>query len=117
VAIGEGRTVQAVLDRRDLPEFDGCRSLRALVDAELVYVREPLAVISAARVEESDATTAESDGPNHDGLGDRGPWTTSELAELTHNGANEESDADADPDAPQPVKRGLLLKFLSSVGS
>jgi hypothetical protein len=111
VAIGEGRSVQAVLDRRELSEFDGCRSLKALVDAELVSVNEPVSATSVAGAPASD----------HDGLSDRGPWTNGELAELTHNDSTEnadESEAEADSDAPQPVKqRGLLLKFLSSVGS
>ncbi len=40
VAIGEGRAVQEVLDKKNLPEFDGCRSIKGLVDAALVSVVE-----------------------------------------------------------------------------
>ncbi len=43
VAIGEGRSVQDILDRASLPEFDGCRSLKVLVDAGLASVSEPVA--------------------------------------------------------------------------
>lgn len=41
VAIGEGRSVQEVLDRASLPEFDGCRSLKGLVDIGLAKVSQP----------------------------------------------------------------------------
>ena len=41
VAIGEGRSVQEVLDRASLPEFDGCRSLKGLVDLGLAKVSQP----------------------------------------------------------------------------
>lgn len=51
VAIGEGHTVQQVLDARDLREFDGCKALKPLVDSELVVIHEP-AVSEAAVVEE-----------------------------------------------------------------
>ncbi|HUJ66558.1 MAG TPA: DUF4388 domain-containing protein, partial [Acidimicrobiales bacterium] len=32
VAVGEGHPVQHVLEARDLPEFDGCKALKGLVD-------------------------------------------------------------------------------------
>ena len=41
VAIGEGRSVQDVLDRASLPEFDGCRSIKGLVDSGLATVSQP----------------------------------------------------------------------------
>jgi hypothetical protein len=41
VAVGEGHPVQHVLDARGLPEFDGCKALKGLVDASLVEVSEP----------------------------------------------------------------------------
>ena len=41
VTIGEGRTVGDVLDRAGLPEFEGCRSLKTLVEDGLVAVSEP----------------------------------------------------------------------------
>ena len=41
VAIGEGRSVQEVLDRASLPEFEGCRSLKDLVDGSLATVSQP----------------------------------------------------------------------------
>jgi hypothetical protein len=41
VAIGEGRSVQEVLDRASLPEFDGCRSLKGLVELGLAKVSQP----------------------------------------------------------------------------
>jgi hypothetical protein len=42
VAVGEGHPVQHVLDTRSLPEFDGCKALKGLVDAALVEVSEPV---------------------------------------------------------------------------
>jgi Domain of unknown function (DUF4388) len=42
VAVGEGHPVQHVLDVRGLPEFDGCKALKGLVDASLVEVSEPV---------------------------------------------------------------------------
>lgn len=41
VAIGAGHSVGEVIDERGLQEFDGCRAVRALVDASLVQVHEP----------------------------------------------------------------------------
>jgi hypothetical protein len=41
VAVGEGRTVGQVLEMRELGEFDGCKALKALVEARLVEVAEP----------------------------------------------------------------------------
>ena len=41
VTIGEGRTVASVLDRAGLSEFEGCRSLKTLVEAGLASVAEP----------------------------------------------------------------------------
>ena len=41
VAIGEGRAVQDVLDHLGLPEFDGCKALKQLVDDALAEVVEP----------------------------------------------------------------------------
>ena len=41
VAIGEGRSVQEVLDRASLAEFDGCRSLKGLVELGLAKVSQP----------------------------------------------------------------------------
>ena len=43
VAVGEGRAVQDILDRASLPEFDGCASLKVLVDTGLASVSEPVA--------------------------------------------------------------------------
>jgi hypothetical protein len=42
VAVGEGRPVQGILDRASLPEFDGCKSLKVLVDSGLATVSEPV---------------------------------------------------------------------------
>lgn len=41
VTIGEGRTVATVLDLAGLSEFEGCRSLKTLVEAGLASVAEP----------------------------------------------------------------------------
>lgn len=41
VTIGEGRSVGDVLDRTGLSEFDGCRSVKALVEVGLVALAEP----------------------------------------------------------------------------
>lgn len=41
VTIGEGRSVGDILDRAALSEFEGCRSMKTLVEAGLVVVAEP----------------------------------------------------------------------------
>lgn len=41
VAIGEGRTVAQTIDARHLGEFDGCRSVKVLVETGLVRIAEP----------------------------------------------------------------------------
>lgn len=52
VMIGEGRTVGSVLERADLSEFEGCRSLKTLVEAGLVAVSEPPVAEESPVVEE-----------------------------------------------------------------
>ncbi|HEX4865337.1 MAG TPA: DUF4388 domain-containing protein, partial [Acidimicrobiales bacterium] len=42
IAVGEGRSVQEVLERASLPEFDGCRSVKGLVDLGLATVSQPV---------------------------------------------------------------------------
>ncbi|HEY3810618.1 MAG TPA: DUF4388 domain-containing protein, partial [Acidimicrobiales bacterium] len=51
VTIGEGRPVQDVLDRLSLPEFDGCKAVKQLVDSTLVEVIDPVAAAEAAAAE------------------------------------------------------------------
>jgi uncharacterized protein DUF4388 len=73
VAIGEGHSVQDVLDARKLPEFDGCKAVKALLDASLIKVDEPAKsalpvfnIKSAAPVEEpvvEDATAKARSAP------------------------------------------------------
>ena len=41
VAIGEGHSVQDVLNSRKLPEFDGCKAVKVLLDASLIKVGDP----------------------------------------------------------------------------
>jgi hypothetical protein len=237
VAIGEGRPVEDVLDHLGLPEFDGCKALKQLVDDALAEVVEPGAhevdeddeadeQAEAAQVTDvvsvngsepvvagdddtvdshtvhsdtlhhdtvhSDALDAEAshvdagepgaaiyaisrdvappedasiearaalsallggmsaaplDAPDSpDGLADRGPWSSDELASLDQSGPwhQEESQSDearshaevhdahddgtddagsgdgdqeADQESEEPINRGMLLKFLSSVRS
>ena len=45
VAVGEGRPVQEILGRGSLPEFDGCKSLKTLVDTGLAAVSEPVVAV------------------------------------------------------------------------
>jgi uncharacterized protein DUF4388 len=45
VAVGEGRPVQEILGRGSLPEFDGCKSLKTLVDSGLATVSEPVVAV------------------------------------------------------------------------
>lgn len=52
-----------------------------------------------------------------DGLADRGPWTTGELASLEHPDGEASEEPAEDAPAEEPINRGLLLKFLSSVRS
>jgi len=42
VAVGEGHSVHDVLASRKLPEFDGCKAVKVLVDASLVRVGDPV---------------------------------------------------------------------------
>ena len=201
VAVGEGRQVQEILDDRRLPEFDGCKAIKGLVDSGLAEVAEPVApaeqavvrpepesavepevesesevdpesevdrespvligAVNGAGADESgsDAEAAQasqtarealtalidgmaaqvdrlaqsnagepeeeavgSQGPA-DGLADRGPWTSDELASLDREDwsgeASSEEFDNAEPEVgeptPEPINRGLLLKFLSSV--
>ncbi|MGH9057630.1 MAG: DUF4388 domain-containing protein [Acidimicrobiales bacterium] len=212
-AIGEGRQVQEVLESRSLGEFDGCRDLKALVDASVVVVAsDPDADVDdsseaeapgdsaaagtpatgvedalralfvdlpasngspgshdgepardgAAAQDDAGSDAGEADGAEEpegagesaeepatasqaapDGLADRGPWTSGELASLERMGgwhedepdaapasagdadskgaeAEDEAVADAEVDEPEqnePINRGALLKFLSSVRS
>ena len=57
VAVGEGHPVQHVLDTRGLPEFDGCKALKGMVDAALIEVSEPIASVAPA-AEDVEAPTA-----------------------------------------------------------
>jgi hypothetical protein len=118
VAIGEGRSVQQVLDILDLPEFDGCKALKGLADERIAQVvaREivahepdpaPVAEFPAEHVENDDALNGVV-------------WTADELADIDR--PEEPVVADADEETPredgaEPINRGLLLKFLSSVRS
>jgi hypothetical protein len=125
VAIGEGRSVQQVLDRLDLPEFDGCKALKGLADERIAHVvaqeivaPEPEPVPVAELPAEFPAERVDNDDAlNGDGVG---VWTADELAGLDQNGepvapgADEEAPAE---DGAEPINRGLLLKFLSSVRS
>jgi hypothetical protein len=190
VGVGEGRTVADLLADLALPEFDGCRMLKTLVDAGLTEVSDPAerldedevaipdnvtvihpvgtpeahnaeepedsgglggsarealnALIDGITVDgvlgedagtedEADDDDGANDAPpvnepaeepsaevvvaqaadhHTDGLADRGPWTINELASL--DGATAAHPLD---DGPEPLNRGLLLKFLSSVRS
>jgi hypothetical protein len=38
VAIGDGKSVKAVLERRGLGEFDGCKAIKELIDSKLVRI-------------------------------------------------------------------------------
>lgn len=51
VTIGEGRSVGEVLDRAGLSEFEGCRSLKTLVEEKLVSVSEAEEVVAAEEPE------------------------------------------------------------------
>jgi hypothetical protein len=51
VAVGEGRAVEGILERASLPEFDGCKSLKVLVNSGLATVAEPVAEEVEAVVE------------------------------------------------------------------
>jgi hypothetical protein len=118
VAIGEGRSVQQVLDILDLPEFDGCKALKLLADERIVHVvaQEVVApepeLVPAAHFP---AEQAESDDALNGVV-----WTADELADIDRS--EEPVVADADEETPsedgaEPINRGLLLKFLSSVRS
>jgi hypothetical protein len=65
VAVGEGHPVQHVLDVRGLPEFDGCKALKGLVDASLVEVSEPVsqAAPSVAEVDDHADAAGSAESP------------------------------------------------------
>lgn len=52
VAVGEGRTVEDILERASLPEFEGCKSLKVLVNSGLAQVAEPAVEPAVEVVEE-----------------------------------------------------------------
>jgi hypothetical protein len=125
VTIGEGRSVQQVLDSLDLPEFDGCKALKGLADERIVQMvaQEVVApeddLVPAAHFP---AERAESD----DALNGLGVWSSEELASLDGPeepmATAEDAGDDAGEETPseegaEPINRGLLLKFLSSVRS
>ena len=59
VVIGEGRSVGEVLDRAVLSEFEGCRSLKTLVETGLVSVSEPEAASEVVEPELEPVTEVE----------------------------------------------------------
>jgi len=157
VAIGEGRTVHDVLDHLGAPEFDGCRSIKGLVDAALVDVFDPRQTGDADTPAADDGVLdAESDqgltvDASSDAAGDAREALSALIDGLVPNGTNgsqaeadtpatvsgdaadhdsglaadtgtvdgaaaADSEADVEAEA-EPINRGLLLKFLSSVRS
>ena len=72
VVIGEGRSVGDVLDRAVLSEFEGCRSLKTLVEAGLVSVSEPQAapeVVEPEPVAEVEPVVFEDEAPEPEAFG------------------------------------------------
>lgn len=162
-AIGSGRVISELITDRGPSEFEVCRVLKELLDADLAGIEEPVSDETWAHEDAADEDTAhegagdegagapETDaeqtavithiGPPVDALGDRGPWTSSELAEiaLLHEAepagaeatgtepagtepagaaadeAGEDDEPESEQPAEQPINRSLLLKFLSSV--
>jgi hypothetical protein len=64
VAVGDGRPVEEVLDRCQLPEFDGCRLVRQLVEAGLVRVGDPVGPVAGEAAGDRPGDMAVEAGPD-----------------------------------------------------
>jgi hypothetical protein len=116
-AIGSGRPVRDVLAARGLGEFEGRKALKKLVDLHLVEV-----VISD--VEHANGSASATAVPAF--VPESGWQQGDEVADLSEVwednlggaiSAPEEPEPPEEPEAvpqPEPVNRGLLLKFLGS---
>jgi Domain of unknown function (DUF4388) len=85
VAVGEGHPVQHVLDVRGLPEFDGCKALKGLVDASLVEVSEPVS---------QEAPALDEIAAGHDNDADDSAVTDSDVLAVTDADDSAVTDAD-----------------------
>jgi hypothetical protein len=109
-SIGWGRQVGEVLQVRGLGEFEGCKAVKELVDMKLVEVIR-IGGSEAANDYAADVQDAESAQER---------WSDAELADLSNvwgeNGEQPKPEEEEQPaaEAPEPVNRGLLLKFLGS---
>lgn len=133
-AVGSGTSVGIVGDTLRLGEFDTCRVVKSLVDAGLVVIGGPGGG-AVADVDETDealedapAAVADVTAPTADEpdeatllaaeLAKLGPEATKAVEAAARATTDEERDAalasvtGADD---EPINRGLLLKFLSSV--
>jgi hypothetical protein len=129
-AIAGGRQVVDVLNQRGLGEFDGCRAIKDLVDLRLVKVSGADAPPAA----QAALTARPANTPDlSEGAADTVQWhaapaeedheeahEATEVADLSDvwkdegGGAEAEEPAAPGEPAPEPVNRGLLLKFLGS---
>ena len=132
-SIGGGHAVAHVLGERGLGEFDGCKAVKELVDLGLVQVdridlpAEPVMLMPPPPAEYDSAPPAEFDVPPAPELHDEdhvaNGWSEAELSTLSdvwndETGQVESAPVEEDqPEAGQPVNRGLLLKFLGSARS
>src|SRR5205814_140291 len=100
VAIGSGSTVGGVARTLDLGELDVCRSMKELVELGLVEVG-----------------TAPAGGRHLAGLSPKAARAVAAAAKASTSDEREAALAEAAEDDDEPINRGLLLKFLSSVKS
>jgi len=135
--IGGGRRVGEVLNLRELGEFNGCQALKELVDLHLVRVtgeydevhERPLSpgpAVPAAQADEAGTpevapslATSEEQNWAHNGAhwGEAGEAAeVADLSKVWDEETVESAPTEQVPAAaqPEPVNRGLLLKFLGS---
>lgn len=128
VAIGEGHTVQQVLDARDLREFDGCKALKPMVDSELVMVHEPAAA-EAAVVEEpvaeepvfeepvAEEPAVEPAPPSYEPFGYDTVAETPAVEEPVSEVHDEPAEADNAEDQPHYQAPAAMEALLAELGS
>ena len=118
-----------------LGEFDGCKAVKELVELGLVQVdridlpAEPVMLIPPPPAEYGSALPAEFDVPPAPELHEEdhvaNGWSEAELSNLSDVWNDETGQVESvpveveedQPEAGQPVNRGLLLKFLGSARS
>lgn len=125
--VGGGRMVGDVLHVRNLGEFDGCKAIKELIDLRLVFVAstpapqvEAAAVPQAVETADLFADPVATEHPVPEEPHQEGQVAEeAQVADLSEVWDDEPAEVEPAPEveeprAPEPVNRGLLLKFLGS---